>query len=219
MRTAISCIVARRVGEVVVRQSNRGSEVSSSSEGAPPAYGPTARAFHWIVTAGVLILIPLGITMTARLEAKLDGPLTDAMYSTHKTLGFTVLLLMIARLVWRFAKGAPADLPSHSLVQRLASHTVHWLLYALLVLVPLGGWIGVSYYGALDVFGLVSLPRITPVDQDVASLVLTVHKIGGWLVLALVALHVAAALFHHLILRDGVIYRIIGRPKPPSPGE
>lgn len=192
-------------------------------EGHPPSaarpvevYGPTARALHWSVAAGVFVLIPLGIVMAARMESQIVGPLTDAMYSTHKALGFTVLLLMIVRLVWRLRHGAPRDLPGHSWVQRMGAHTVHWLLYALLIIVPLGGWIGVSYYGARDVFGVVSLPQITPVDLDTASLVLAAHKIGGWAILGLVALHTAAALFHHFVLKDGLLDRMLGRRRRES---
>lgn len=189
------------------------NEDRSEPTGISVTYSPTARAFHWIVTAGVLILIPLGIVMTARSESKIAGPLTDAMYSSHKALGFAILLLMIARLAYRLVNGAPPDLPSHSLVQRLASHSVHWLLYALLIIVPLGGWIGVSYYGARDLFEVVSLPQITPVDLDTASFILAAHKIGGLAILGLVALHTTAALFHHYVLRDGVMDRILGRKR------
>lgn len=176
---------------------------------AAPTYSATARTFHWLTVVLLAILVPVGFIMADRMESDIGGPLTEALYSTHKSLGFVVLLLTVARLGYRLARGAPPDEPTRTGWQRMVSHATHWLLYALLLGVPLAGWVAVSYYDARVLFGLVALPRITPVDQDVAQLVFEAHKAGAFLILALIALHLAGALRHHFLLKDGVLRRML----------
>ena len=171
-------------------------------------YSPAARAFHWLTAAAVFVMIPVGIVMVARGDANIWDATTNTLYSVHKGLGFLVLLLIIARLAYRFSNGAPADEPTLTDFQRKGSHTLHWLLYALLLMVPIGGWIGVSLYDARGVFGLVSLPRITPVNQDLAAKVFWVHKLGGITILVLALGHIGAALYHHVVRKDGVLRRM-----------
>ena len=118
-------------------------------------YSAPARKFHWVIAALVLIMLPLGFAMTYRGNTLnvWDGT-TNAMYSSHKLIGFIILWLMIARLAYRIRNGAPPDEPGLETWQKAASHATHWALYGLLILVPLGGWLGVSLYGARDIFEL-----------------------------------------------------------------
>lgn len=184
----------------------------------PLVYSPTARKFHWWTVALVAIMIPLGFYMTYRGNTLnvWDGT-TNALYSLHKLFGFVILWLVVARLVYRFRNGAPADEPTLEWWQKLASHVTHWALYGLLLAVPLLGWLGVSRYGARDIFGIVSLPPLAPVNQDAATFIFLLHEIGGKLIILLVAAHVGAALFHFVIRKDGVLARMLpglGQKKP-----
>lgn len=175
-----------------------------------PIYSPTARKFHWWTVVLVFIMLPLGFAMTYRGDdLNIWDDLTNNMYSTHKLLGFVVLWLTLARLYYRLRNGAPADEPTLEWWEKAASHLTHWGLYALLILVPIGGWLGVSLYGARDIFGLFNLPPLASVNQDKATSVLLMHKLGAVLIALLVAAHVGAALFHYLIRKDGVLRRML----------
>ena len=139
-------------------------------------YSAAARHMHWATAGAVLVMVPLGLAMTYRGNTLdvWDG-LTDALYSTHKTLGFLVLWLVAGRLAYRLLKGAPPDEPTLRWWEKAGSHLLHWLLYGLLLVVPLLGWIGISLYPSLKVFGSFDLPSLATPNQDLANTVLTVH--------------------------------------------
>lgn len=173
-------------------------------------YSAAARHLHWVTAGAVAVMVPAGLAMTYRGNTLdiWDG-LTDAMYSAHKLLGFLVLWLVVGRLAYRLIKGAPPDEPTLLWWHKAASHLLHWLLYGLLVVVPLLGWIGVSLYPSLTVFGLFNLPAIASPNQDLSGTVLELH---GTLAIALALLacaHIGAALYHHVIRKDGVLRRML----------
>lgn len=182
-----------------------------SDQGRPPGavYAPAARRLHWLTAAGVFVTIPLGFAMTRRGKTLdiWDG-VTDALYSGHKLLGFVLLWLVAGRLIYRLVRGAPPDEPTLEPLQRIVSHLVHWALYGLLLVVPLLGWIGISLFPALTVFGLFDLPALARPDEATAQRVLGLHGALAILLALLVALHVAAALFHHFVRKDGVMARM-----------
>ena len=172
-------------------------------------YSPTARRFHWWTVALVAIQLPLGLYMAYRgnVLGIFDG-LTNNLYSSHKLIGIIIFLVVLARLIYRFTHGAPADEPTLEWWQKAASHLNHWSLYALLLLVPIGGYIGISQYPALDVFGI-PLPGIVAANQEAASTTFLLHFWGAMLLLAMVAVHFAAAMFHYLIRKDNVLTRML----------
>ncbi len=175
-----------------------------------PVYSAAARHMHWVTAAVVLAMIPAGLAMTYRGNTLniWDG-LTNAMYSSHKLLGFLVLWLVAGRLAYRLLKGAPPDEPTLLWWQKAGSHLVHWLLYGLLLVVPLLGWVGVSLYPSLTVFGLFNLPALASPNQDLAGKVLDIHGTLAIVMGLLVCAHVGAALYHHLIRKDGVLRRML----------
>jgi cytochrome b561 len=137
---------------------------------ADAVYSAAARHMHWVTAGAVLVMVPLGLAMTYRGNTLniWDG-LTDALYSTHKLLGFLVLWLVAGRLTYRLLKGAPPDEPTLLWWQKAGSHLLHWLLYGLLLVVPLLGWIGISLYPSLKIFGLFDLPALATPNQDLAA--------------------------------------------------
>lgn len=182
--------------------------VFDESSAVPARYGFTARLLHWTVAIFVICLIPLGLYMVARGEATNFDALTGSLYSLHKLLGFLVLWLIVMRVLVRLRRGAPPPVATLTPVERLVSGAVHAGLYLLLLVVPLLGWAGVSAYPALDVFGLFNLPAILPPDEPLANRILGLHGLLAQLLGLLALLHIAAALFHRFVKRDGVMRRM-----------
>lgn len=176
----------------------------------PTVYAPFARRAHWWTAAFVAVLFPVGLTMTYR-GGTLDiwDNTTNTLYSLHKLLGFTLLLIVVVRLAFRLIHGAPPDEPTIEPWQRLASHVTHRLLYGLLLVVPLLGWIGVQLLPALELFDAFSLPAFLAPDEAAAKRVFGLHKIAAFALAAVASLHIAAALWHYFVRKDGVLARML----------
>jgi cytochrome b561 len=183
---------------------------NAMSHARETTYSTGARHFHWW-TAGLLaIQVPVGVYMVYRGATTNFDALTGTLYDIHKTLGLVILALVVARLAYRLVHGAPADEPTLEWWQKAASHITHWSLYALLLLVPLVGWLGISLYGAREVFGIATIPALAATDEGAASTVLVFHRILALLTVALIAMHVGAAVVLHYVIRgDGVLARML----------
>jgi cytochrome b561 len=134
---------------------------------------------------------------------------TGALYNSHKLIGVTILLVVLWRLAYRFTRGAPPAEPTIEPWQRVASGLNHWGMYLLLICVPVAGYVGISLFPALDIFGLFSLPGIVAPNKEAANTAFAVHKVLAVLLILLIAVHVAAALFHYFIRKDNVLGRMI----------
>jgi len=173
-------------------------------------YSTAARHFHWWTVALLLIQVPVGLYMVYRGAATNFDALTNTLYSSHKTLGLVILALVIARLAYRLVHGAPADEPTLERWQKAASHATHWSLYLLLILVPVVGWLGISLYDAREVFGIATIPALAAKNSEAFETVRLVHKYLAYLTVALVAMHVGAAVVLHYFIRgDGVLARML----------
>lgn len=174
-------------------------------------YSTAARHFHWWTVALIAIQVPVGLYMAYRgnVLAIWDG-LTNTLFDSHKTLGLVILALVISRLIYRLVHGAPADEPTITWWQKAASHATHWSLYLLLILVPVVGWLGISFYGARTVFGIVTIPALAAQNSEAWEIARLVHRYLAYLTVALVAMHVGAAVvLHYLIRKDGVLERML----------
>lgn len=173
-------------------------------------YSPAARRFHWWTVALILVQVPLGLAMAYRGNVlNVWDSLTNTLYSSHKTIGLVILLLVVLRLGYRLTHGAPRDEPTIEPWQKLVSHATHWAIYALLVVVPVLGWLGISYYPALDLFGLVKVPGLVAPHQDTAAVVFAWHATAAFVLIALIGMHFGAAMFHYLIRKDNVLARML----------
>jgi cytochrome b561 len=170
----------------------------------PNRYSTGAIWFHWIIAALVIVNLTIGIFH----ESLLKG--VHGAMPLHKSIGLTVLVLTVLRIVWRLMHPVPqlpVDMPAW---QRLAAHLTHWGLYALLLIMPLTGWAMVSnprHPSPLEWFG-VQVPFL-PVAKPVSGIAHQSHTLLGWLMLGLVVLHILAALRHHIVLRDPVLARML----------
>lgn len=179
----------------------------TSSGFASLSYAPIARALHWAVATLVIVTVPVGIVMVDRGARDIWDATTNTLYSTHKLIGFLILTLMLVRLGYRLANPPPAQVPTLSLLEKVGSEVVHWALYAMLIVVPMLGWLGISYYPALDIFGI-NVPGLVTPNEDTSKRVFLVHKLAAFVLVGLALLHIAAALFHGFVKRDGVLSRM-----------
>jgi len=176
--------------------------------GSEERYSRTAIALHWSIALLILLNVPLGLFNEEIETASGASPMW-----LHKSIGLTVLLLSIARLAWR-ATHRPPPLPGSVIGWRATgSRIVHHLLYALMIFVPLTGWLRSSAGPyALTWFALFDVPKF-PIEAASAEARIFArgHELLAWAMLAAAALHVAAALHHHFVLRDRVLTRMLPR--------
>lgn len=185
-----------------------------------PVYAPAARRFHWLTVLLILIQFPIGLYMTYRAygmvyvddkgETKtglFDGT-TNLLYDTHKVVGLTILLVVLLRLMYRLSNGAPSSDRSVPAALIGVSHLTHWLIYLLLIAVPIGGYLGISYYGALSPFGI-PLPAVTEKDEKFSETVFGWHETAAFVLLGLIVLHIAASIYHRFVRKDRVVERML----------
>ena len=168
-------------------------------------YSTPAIVLHWLVALLIFAGFPLGLYMV-------DLPLSPdklKLYSYHKWIGITVLLLVAVRVSWRLTHVPPPLPASVAAWQRHASAIVHGLLYVLMIAIPLSGWLMSSAKGFQTVwFGVLPLPDLVGKDKALGDLLAEVHTILNFTLLALVVLHVGAALQHHFIERQPFLQRM-----------
>jgi cytochrome b561 len=170
-------------------------------------YSLVARAFHWITAALVLTMIPIGISMAS---FDLGGAIEDPLYHIHRSIGAVVLAITVVRLIYRLRHPAPPLPPDMAAWQRSAALFTHWALYILLIVQPIVGWIATSAYRAPTLFfWLFELPPIWREDRPFSEAMFVVHRSLGIFIATLILVHIAAALYHHFALKDGVLKRMV----------
>lgn len=173
-------------------------------------YDPVAVTLHWVIALSVLLMIPLGLWMD-----ELPISIKFVAYNFHKSLGITVLAFSIFRLIWRFLNPPPPLPASMKPIEKLMANAAHWMLYFLIIAMPLSGWLMVSASRKFPTvfFGLTEVPFVpmpSAMDPKVAGPLLNdVHYWLAYGALALIALHVGAALKHHFIAGDNVLTRML----------
>ena len=177
----------------------------------PEQWGTVSKILHWVVVLLVLLMAWIGL----RMGDMPNGPDKIASYALHKSVGITILALVLARIGWRFYAGAPDGLPGTPRWQKRIASLTHLALYALLLAMPLSGWMLNSASGfPLQWFGLVNLPAITGKDHDLHELAEDIHEWLFWAMVTLVVMHAAAAFYHHLFQRDATLTRMLPARRP-----
>ena len=174
-------------------------------------YTRVAIALHWLIAALILFNLWLGLAHDSL-------PRDWKVMPVHKAVGITVLALTLVRIGWRIAHPAPPLPDTVPRWERLAAHANHFGFYALMLLIPLTGWAmvsGTDKRRPLDWFGVFDIPYL-PVSNAVGGVGHELHEVLGWLMIALIVLHVAAALKHHFVSRDAVLTRMLPFVRPPA---
>ena len=180
----------------------------SALDSNPSRYSGVAIALHWLLALMIVGAFGVGVYMH---ELPMS-PTRLKLYNWHKWAGICILALSALRLLWRLTHRPPADVPMPAWQQR-ASHAAHGLLYVLFFAVPLAGWAYSSAAGFPIVwFGVLPLPDFVSPDKALAELMKERHAVLAWTLAVLVLLHIAAALKHHFIDKDGLLERM--RPGP-----
>lgn len=179
------------------------SQVGLPADASCARYGTPARLLHWAVAVLVLATWPLGLMIG---YAKKD--VVSTFYLLHESLGFLVLWLMLIRVGNKLtSKSPPLD---GSAIERFAASAVHGLLYAVLIIMPVSGFLATNAHGfPLNWFGLVEVWSPIGKSPDIAWTLSAIHEWSAWTLLCLFVLHIGAVLFHHTIKRDKTLYRIL----------
>lgn len=176
------------------------------------AWGSISIALHWLTFLLVVGMAVVGLTMTELATS----PFKIQVYALHKSFGLTVLGLTALRLLWRLFAGRPEPEPGSPRWQDRLAALIQGAMYALLVAIPLSGWWFNSASGfPLRWFGLVALPKLGGFDPQLKLLARETHETLFFVLASLVAVHAAAALWHHYRLRDRTLSRMLPILKDP----
>jgi cytochrome b561 len=168
-------------------------------------YNGVAMTLHWLIA--LLIVLNFAAAWIAETMPK---PEQMSIMANHKSIGLTVLILTVVRIVWRLTHRPPPAQRSHQPWERTLASTVHAMFYVLMIGLPLTGWSMVSSGGPVSVFGLFSMPALPVPTSDAAGDTFhDVHVKLAWLMLALLVLHVLGALKHQFGDRDFTLGRMI----------
>ena len=179
-----------------------------------PRYGAVAIGLHWLIALGILALTAIGLTMT---HVSLGPMAKFQLYQLHKSIGITVLLAAVLRVLWRLTHRPPPLPNTMSVLERRAAEGAHSALYAFLFFLPLTGWALVSaspFNIPTVLYGVIPWPHLPVLSSledkaPVEHVMKLIHGKGAWLLIALAGVHAGAALRHHFVLRDGIMQRML----------
>jgi len=183
-------------------------------------YTLVAIILHWLIATGIFVLLAIGLVM---MHAAITTSTKFQLFQLHKSIGITILFLVLVRLLWRLFFKPPALPETMPALEKKAATGAHHLLYLAMLGLPLTGWAVVSV-APINIptflFGLVHWPHLPilstlPDKKPVAAVVIALHTYGAWALIAVIVLHAAAALRHHFIIRDDVLWRMLPILPPP----
>ena len=170
-------------------------------------YGLVSIGFHWLIALAMIGLVGLGAWMVGLTYY---DPWFNRSLALHKAFGILVLVLAAAKFGWRIAGPGPAFGPEVKPYERVGATAMHWLLNALIVLLPVTGYLISTSEGAgIDVFGLFEVPALFDISEGARDLAIEIHFYLAYGLIALVALHAGAALKHHFVDRGSTLRRML----------
>ena len=162
-------------------------------------FTPLQRVLHWTMAVGILAMLFIGVGMVSTIERE-----HLVLVDIHKPLGIALLVLALLRLLVRWRKGAPPLPASMPEPMKLAARLSHLAFYALMIAMPLLGWAMLSAADYPVMVAGVRLPSLVPASAPLHSLLWDAHRVLAFCLFALILVHLAAALFHAWVRRDGV---------------
>ncbi|CAN7300917.1 cytochrome b [Caballeronia sp. LjRoot29] len=181
------------------------SAASPDASAGVPRYSPAQIALHWVIGLAIIVMLGIGLYMVGLPKGL---AFKSTLINFHKSLGMTVFLLVLIRIVVRLVAGRP-PLPPMQAWQRAAASMTQGLLYVAMIVMPLTGYLGSSFNKFGTRFWGISLPMWAWDDPGLRKIFFTVHTVSAWILIALILLHVAGALKHQLIDRDRLMERML----------
>jgi cytochrome b561 len=173
--------------------------------GEATGYDPVAKALHWLIFA--LLIAQFAAAWTMPHIGRNTKP--ETLINLHFSFGVTIIFVVVLRLLWRLSRRVPPPVGVPEW-QRAAAHLFHGLLYLMLIVLPIMGWVSASMRGwPVDFYGVITIPQIVATNPAMAGRLGDVHAQAGTILLILVGLHVAAVLYHVVIRRDRVLQRML----------
>jgi cytochrome b561 len=170
-------------------------------------YDPVARTVHWLVAALAVVVVALGLAIPG---APRETDSRDLLMLLHRSVGLSILALMVVRALWRLGHKPPPLPAGFPRVEALAAHADHALLYLLFLVMPLSGYVNAAAAGhSVSFFGIVTIPPLVPENDRFSQIAIAVHLAGQFLIYGLVGVHVAAALMHAIVRRNGILERML----------
>ncbi|MEP9372948.1 cytochrome b [Mesorhizobium sp. KR1-2] len=170
-------------------------------------YAPAQKTLHWLIF--LLVIGLYGLTFGEDFFPRGD-PGRDAVWWLHISFGLLFAVFVVLRVGVRLSRGAPQMPPSMTEIEKKLAHTAHFLLYALLVVIPFLGIFLTWFRGdALTFFGLFTIPSLVAPDRAIASFIREVHSVCANAILIVAGLHAVAALWHHFVRKDDVLRRML----------
>jgi len=183
-----------------------GAPESAEAATAIPGYGLTAKSLHWLIVAVVAGQFFVSWLMPDIGRNTRPG----ALINLHFSLGVLIVGIMAVRFIDRLYEPVPVSMPDSPRWERRMAQGLHRLFYLLLLVGPFLGWASASAHDLpVNVFGLFTLPPIAAPKARWALTAGDIHKVGMWTLLALIGVHVAAALYHHFVRHDRVLQRML----------
>lgn len=178
--------------------------MTTSSNGG--AYTGTAKLLHWLIVA---LLIAQYIFAWTMPDLRRDTPMST-LIGLHFSFGMLILIIAVIRLGWRLTHAEPEPEDGLPPWQLASARAVHWLLYVLLFVIPILGWINASWRGLPAVLFGLEMPKLIATRATGWHWTGDLHGLlANYVMLAVIGIHVAAALYHHFIRRDGVLRRML----------
>lgn len=169
-------------------------------------YGTLAKSLHWLIGLLIIGMLAVGLYMVGLPVS----PDKFKLYGLHKSIGITVLALVALRLIWKWINESPLLPDALTLWEKRLAKLGHFALYILMFAMPLSGWAMSSAAGLpVSVFGLFTLPDLVAPDKTLKANLQQVHETLAWALMAMIGLHVLAALLHHFYYKDKVLLRML----------
>lgn len=170
-------------------------------------YGLVAMGFHWTIALGMVGLVGLGAWMVGLTYY--DPWYNDSLF-LHKAIGIVILALALAKFGWKLADRKTGFGPEVKPYERAGATAMHWVLNALIVLVPITGYLISTSEGApIDIFGLFEVPALFAISAETRDLAIDAHYYLAYGGIALVGLHAGAALKHHFVDKGSTLARML----------
>lgn len=171
-----------------------------------PGYGGVAKSLHWLIVALLIAQYTVAWTMP---DINPHTPITT-LVDLHFSIGVTILVVALVRLLWRWGHPVPLVSDNVPAWQDMIARATHALLYLLIFVLPILGWVDACFRGLpIHFFGIATIPPLLPPERQLAGRTGDIHTLTSYVLLGVVGLHVLAALYHHFWLRDRVFFRML----------